>query len=431
MDYVQIDVLIKPFVKGSINYLEKSLKGIPVTIKDNYSQKHFKNHVLAINSCTGCTACTYVCPVNCISMIKDAKGSYYTKIKEDRCISCGQCTKICPNNAVIEPNKNKQRFYALKNKNFVERMESSSGGAYILLAKAVIEMGGVVYGVKYEGIWPAYGRAVTLEEAKEFCKAKYVETAKDQIFFQVKEDLEHGMTVLFTGTPCTVKGLQAYIGEKQSNNLYVIDIICHGVPVPLIYERYIEFLQHKYKSLIRSIDFRDKGYNHKKRIHTHIQKIRADFNNGRIYHGYQEKDPYYQLFWSNTILRECCYDCKYAKLDRCGDITIGDFWGDKSVAPAFFTENGESSVLVNTKKGEKLFNKIRSQADFIETDAGAIMQRNLEKPTEKSGVYNRFWKDYYTHSFLFILIRYADYLGIYKVIRKRKGAVDKNGEGMG
>lgn len=403
-----------------MHFLENSLKGLPTILKNRYTQKAIKNHILAINYCTGCTACKYVCPANSIFMVKDAKGSYHINIDEDKCISCGQCIHICPNYAELSLNKYKQRYYALKNRNFKEKIESSSGGAYILFAKTVIEMGGAVYGVKYKGIWTVYERAITLEEAKKFCKAKYVETAKDDIFLKVKEDLENGVLVLFTGTPCTVMGLQSFIGENLSENLYTLDIICHGVPVPLIYKKYIEFLQNKYKSILSSIDFRDKVYNDKKKICTYIQKIRADFSNGRVYHGYQDKDPYYQLFWSNTILRECCYKCRYARLDRCGDITIGDFWGNRRIAPNFFTDNAVSSILVNTKKGEKLFNRICSQADFIEIDAEAIMQRNLTMPTPKSIVYDRFWKDYYTHTFRFMLIRYGDYLGIYRFLRKLK-----------
>ncbi len=166
------------------------------------------------------------------------------------------------------------------------------------------------------------------------------------------------------------------------------------------------------------LDFRDKVYDKDLHTHTYTQKIRAAFDNGRIYHGYMDRDPYYKLFWSNATLRDCCYDCQYATLKRYSDITIGDWWGDCSIAADFFADNAESSVLVNTSKGERLFNEIKSKAEILEVDANAIMQRNLKAPTPRGITYNMFWRDYHTHSFKYCLARYGDLYGLFRAYRK-------------
>ena len=46
--------------------------------------------------CTGCGACSTVCPVNCIEMTTDTEGFYYPKIDTTKCIGCNKCQKTCP-----------------------------------------------------------------------------------------------------------------------------------------------------------------------------------------------------------------------------------------------------------------------------------------------------------------------------------------------
>ncbi len=391
------------------------------TVKEKINVKH----VVADDYCTGCTACVHTCHVNCIQMLPGAKGSRFPHVDASKCVQCGKCLEVCTKKAHTYKDSEEytQKYYALKNADFNDRMKSSSGGAFILLMELVISRGGVVYGVKSVRGRVSYGRAEDFEKAKEFCKSKYVECHKGEVYRSVKKDLESGREVLFSGTPCTVAGLRNFLGEECLQRLYTVDIICHGTPVPVIYRKYVRMLEKKYGAELINLDFRDKIYD--KSLFTYTQKIRAEFANGKVYHGYMDRDPYYKLFWSNAVLRDSCFGCKYATIERCGDITIGDWWGDRTIAPEFFADNAESSVLVNTKKGEELLEKIRFRAEILEVDAAAIMQRNLREPTPKGDIYNRFWRDYYTHSFTYCLVRYADLHGVFRVYGKIKSKIGK------
>lgn len=411
-----------------INFILKNKQNLSKSRLDNSSSNtilfekscttNTKKHIRIEAKCTGCTLCVNNCPVNAISMKPDAKGSMYPVVNETICIECKKCLSLCPN-YYIKKNDNSiyfRKFFALKNKNFSELYNSSSGGAYILFAKKIIENGGIVYGVKYEGVTPVYGREETFKGALNFCKTKYVEVEKGEIFKNVKADLQNNKNVLFVGTPCTIQGLHNFLKDDSRNHLYTIDIICHGVPVPKIYKDYINFLENKYKSKIVEFDFRDKVFDKKTKVFRHIQKIKATFENGKIYDGFQEKDPYYMLFWSNNILRESCYSCLYANTERPGDITIGDWWGNCNSDSNFFNSGSESTVIINSKKGEYLFGLIKNDADYLKVSENQAMQRNLYKPTSMSPKYAKFWTDYATNSFKYILIRYADYYGVFRLI---------------
>jgi coenzyme F420-reducing hydrogenase beta subunit len=428
IDYDQIEAPLNEFISNSKKFLISALcedKKLEYKSDFIFEIKRKEKALIIDKQCTGCTACIGSCPVGAIEISHDAKGSLFPLINEEKCIDCGKCKSICPNYTRETENDFQQKCYGLKNTDFRERFNSSSGGAYILFAKAILNYDGIVYGVKYDGIIPCYGRADNIQDAAEFMKTKYVEISKAEIYEQIRKDLKQGRKVLFTGTPCSVQGLKNYVGPVLSKNLYTIDIICHGVPVPIIYENYTKFLERKYHSKITKFDFRDKVYNEVIHTHTHTQKIRAEFANGKVYHGTQKKDPYYRLFWSNNILRECCYQCKYARMKRSGDITIGDWWGNRDVSSEFFSDGAESSVLVNSQKGNELFEQIINQADVIAVSVDDISQRNLHAATPRNPKYNAFWADFSTKSFKYVLVRRADYYGILSKFGRLKGIIKR------
>lgn len=211
--------------------------------------------------CCGCTACASICNHDAITMEPDALGFLYPKVDESKCVECGLCEKVCAFNDNYDKSLNLPRpdAYAARHKDMDEVMKSRSGAAFVAISDYILEQGGVVYGAGYKDHFRvAHKRATTKEERDEFRGSKYVQSDLTGVFSQVKQDLKNGLIVLFSGTACQTAGLKSYIGNKLSANLYLIDIVCHGVPSPFIWRDYIAHLEKKYGSEISSVNFRDK-----------------------------------------------------------------------------------------------------------------------------------------------------------------------------
>jgi coenzyme F420-reducing hydrogenase beta subunit len=410
------------YITFSKNYIDSVINDKYINFNINYTMKKKCNYIELSNQCNGCTACMNICPVNAIKMVEDGKLSYYPEINKDTCIDCGKCKKACSYLNKIEKNSDfKQEYYGLKIKDKELLNKCSSGGAFILLAKSILNNNGIVYGVGYDNLFHTkYIRVEDITDLYAIVGTKYVDCNKGDVFLQVKRDLNNGKQVLFTGTPCTCAGLKNILTDNEKTNIYLMDIICHGTPVTKVYDDYLYFLENKYSSKIKSINFRKKIYDSKLQKYIKTQNLEIVFTNGKKIEADKDTDPYYRLFWTNNIIRESCFSCQFCSLDRVSDITIGDYWGNKDVDAEFFRENSESSVLINTNKGKKLFERIKKEAFTIKVNKKDIMQRNLFSPTPKSNNYDVFWIDYMQHSFKYILFRYADYFHIFKFIRRIK-----------
>lgn len=211
--------------------------------------------------CCGCTACASICPHNAISMKPDTLGFLYPEVDMEKCVDCGLCEKVCAFNDNYDTSLNLSQpdVYAARHKDMQEIETSRSGAAFIALSDWVIEHGGVVYGAGYtDHFRVVHKRAVSKEERNEFKGSKYVQSDLTGVFRQVKADLKAGLLVMFSGTPCQTAGLNSYIGKKLRENLYLVDIVCHGVPGPFIWRDYLAYLEHKYGDKICWVNFRDK-----------------------------------------------------------------------------------------------------------------------------------------------------------------------------
>lgn len=211
--------------------------------------------------CCGCTACASICAHDAITMKPDALGFLYPVVNNDKCVDCGLCEKVCAFNENYDKSLNLEKplAYAARHKNMKEVETSRSGAAFIAISDYILEHGGVVYGAGYtDHFRVVHKRATTKEERDEFKGSKYVQSDLQGVFRQVKKDLKDGMTVLFSGTPCQTSGLASYIGTKLRTNLYLVDIVCHGVPGPNIWRDYITYLEKKQGSRICWVNFRDK-----------------------------------------------------------------------------------------------------------------------------------------------------------------------------
>lgn len=346
--------------------------------------------------CTGCSSCEKVCPNSAIKMREDEKGFLYPEIINKYCTNCGICKRNCPILARKTDENNEQEIYAMKNKNEDIRAKSSSGGFFYEYAKTILEQNGSIYGAAYNNFNEVeHIRIDNIENLNKLQGSKYIQSMTKNSYNEVKIDLEKGLKVLFSGTPCQIDGLKAYLNRKRVDleNLYTCDIVCHGVPSPKVFKDYLKDLEKKYNSKIKKVNFR-----HKENSHT--QNIKIDFENGESYiSNYNQKDNFYRLFLQDLILRESCYKCRYTSFDRVGDITLGDFWGIEKTIQNFDDKKGVSLVLVNTKKGKEIFEKIKENFQIEKTCRENCIQRNLQKPVDQIENYDELWENYLSNGY--------------------------------
>lgn len=352
------------------------------------------------SKCCACTACKNICPKQAIEMLPDEKGFLYPKIDENKCIKCGLCEKVCFYNTgykVLDDHLNKIETYAIKHKDFNIRMNSRSGGIFTALSDYILDNKGVIYGVGYkENFVVCYKRAETKEERNKFRGSKYVQSELNDIFKQVKNDLEADKWVLFSGTPCHVAGLVKYLGKKKYEKLLLVDIVCHGVPSPKMFSDYINYIEKKYNDKVNNFDFRDKTFGWNQSIESF--KINQNKYSQTIYS---------RLFGSCLGFRESCYNCQFTNLNRPSDITIGDCWGIAKNRPDIDDNKGTSLVIVNTEKGKFIQKNILSNLEYYIIDINDYLQPRLREPNKRSGKVDAFWKDYLNNGFDYIVKEYG------------------------
>ena len=280
--------------------------------------------------------------------------------------------------------------YIVKHKDIKKRMKSRSGGVFVAVSDKVLEAGGVIYGCALDEQFHAYHcKATTKEERNRFCGSKYVQSDMKDAIKEAISDLEAGKLVLFSGTPCQIAGMKAVCPERWSENLLCVDIVCHGVPSPAVWDSYMEYMQKKYHGKITEVDFRNKR---KHGWWEHIESVKI--------HGLEvDSQIYKNLFYEHNVLRECCYQCPYKSLERVGDISIADAWGIAQAAPGFDDNKGVSLVLVSTGKGQEWLDKAFDSCDYEECNIADYMQDPFIKSFSKPDNYEKFWGEYFAGNF--------------------------------
>lgn len=329
--------------------------------------------------CTGCRACEQSCPKHCIFVEPDEEGFMVAKINENVCVNCGICIKRCPQNT--SPEKHDPiRVVGVRYKNNDVLKESASGGAFVAMASIVLDKGGIVVGAAYLDDWKV-GHIVVDDKAflYKLQSSKYVQSDTLQTFADAKFYLDEGKQVLYSGTPCQIGGLRSFL-KKDYDNLLTMDLICHGVPSPKLFQNYISWLEAKNHETILYYNFRDKssgwGLGYKTKTKTKTKTNSAVL------------DPYYYHFLQGNIYRECCYRCNYCTRERVGDITVGDYWGIEKEHPEFYSTKGVSLALINTQKGMSALNDAESLFYIHESsfERAAKANHNLSYPTKRNSM---------------------------------------------
>ncbi len=315
-----------------------------------------KNINITVNKkeCMGCGLCAFVCPVRAIHLINDEEGFQIPYVDEKRCIECGKCIRKCPVNEQNEQTSNTKYVLAAQLKDEDRLNKSASGGAFYGIAMGFITAGGRVFGVVDDAVRGSFFcEATTREDIDRMVGSKYYQcNLNENIYETIKVRIREKKNVLFIGTPCQVKAVINSIPEKEQKYLYTIDIICQGVPSRKIVNLYHEYIYKKYGKRVEEHYYRSKEKIQKGDYTTKLVFSDKSF---KIIEG--QDDLYTRSFSRKLFLRESCYSCKFTNLNRKSDITIGDFWGIKEIK-SLSEEKGISLVLINSKKGQEIFDSV-------------------------------------------------------------------------
>lgn len=322
------------------------------------------------SKCCGCAACVNICPKQCIAMEHDEEGFLYPMVDADRCIGCDACARVCPEINLPALPETPKKAAAVMAKDVSIRMQSSSGGVFSLVAQKVLSDDGKVFGAAFDEEFQVKHVCIQHQEELDLIRrSKYTQSKIGFSFSQTKQLLLAGERVLFVGTPCQIAGLKNYLG-KEYQNLYTIDFICHGVPAPLIWKRYLEYRKGKDKrDKIKRISFRQKDPSWKN------YKILIEYED-KVYLSDTRRDLYMTAFLSDIGLRPACYECPFKTKSRCSDITLADFWGIQAVLPEMDDDRGTSLVICHSEKGEKILEQIAEECLIQEVELEQAIRYN-------------------------------------------------------
>lgn len=365
-------------------------------------------------NCCGCYACENVCSVGAITFVNDEEGFWYPRVDKELCIQCGKCVKVCPCVTIpkVLPVKETYACYA-KDKH--ELMTSSSGGAFAVLAREVLRKDGYVCGAAFDDDFSVAHKVIHSEDQlNELKGTKYVQSKIGTVYSEIKTLLDQNNLILFSGTPCQVAGLKSFL-NRDYEKLINIDLICHGVPSPQVWQDYLNEISEG-KNLT-GVSFRNKENGISSPTMSFV------FDDGTAIKTNVADNPYYKGFINNCFLRPSCFECKFKGLKRCSDITIGDFWAVKEYYPEFAGEYGNSAVIIRTEKVQKLFASVQNSLNAISVQEKVLSVWNecLLKPTKRNEKREMFYERKKEYS----LIPLLDLLNEWKTPIKEKESMMK------
>lgn len=335
--------------------------------------------VIEHDKCTGCGACYSACAHNAITMQFDNEGFEYPVINQDACVDCGLCQDTCP---VIHYDYEKRKVYsdaqigyAARNKNYNQRLISSSGSIFPVLAEYFLEQGGIVVGVAYDEEYNARHLIIDKKEELPLLQgSKYLQCSADNITFkQIRKELIAGRLVLYSAMACQIEGLKSFL-RKDYENLYTIDLICMGIPSPKVWQIYLSTFFKR--ELIKHVNFKEKS------IGWDSFCFQVDTDK-RCFKERGMKNLYLQSMFRSWNMRKSCFNCPFKKAERISDFTLADCWGASKLVPQINDNKGLSSVIVHSKKGQDLWEKVKDRLDVVIIPIDEIAKGNTNLISNK------------------------------------------------
>ena len=339
--------------------------------------------------CCGCSACVQRCPKQCITMAEDNEGFLYPQVDTSKCVDCHLCEKVCP---VINQDEARTplEVYAAKNSDDDIRLKSSSGGIFTLLAEQTIKGGGVVFGACWDKDWNVKHDYIdNISDLQRFRSSKYLQSVIGDNYLKAEQFLKTGRKVMFTGTPCQIAGLKHFL-RKEYDNLLAVEIICHSVPSPGVWQQYLTTRLHTLKwnkSDIRNISFRDKKTGWK------TYSFVIENNDGNSFAELSNKNAFMRGFLADLYTRPSCYACPAKQLRSGSDLTLGDFWGIESLMPEIDDDKGVSAIIVNSDKGKQVLHNINVELYEVQYDELTTRNPALVKSFHKTPKRTEFFKE--------------------------------------
>ncbi|MBQ3426306.1 MAG: Coenzyme F420 hydrogenase/dehydrogenase, beta subunit C-terminal domain [Clostridia bacterium] len=335
-----------------------------------------KNHIIIedTKNCCGCGACINICPRDAIGMKECELGFSYPDVDETKCIDCGLCRKVCVFTDKGTGANGEPLVYAAASKSNAVLLSSSSGGIFTELAEAVIDKGGAVFGAAWDESLSLHHICVDNKSDLAMLRgSKYVQSATENAYRAAKELLDGGRYVCYSGTPCQIAGLKAYL-KKDYDKLLTLDIICHGVPSMKMLKDDLSYVAGKKNINVKDIKFRDKSYGW-----GVLGSLTGDSSKIKYHSG---TSPYYFYFLNGEIYRDSCYNCRFPAEGRQGDITLGDYWGIRQELAAEMgdvdIDKGVSCILVNNDKGKRWMSQIKDKLLIAGSDRKSAEKRNKQ-----------------------------------------------------
>ncbi len=377
--------------------------------------KHFIYKNLPIQNCYGCRACEQICAYRAISFKENEEGFLYPEINQNLCTDCGACEKVCPTqtaNHIKILHEAQKNVYAAWNKNLEERLESTSGGMFYLLAQEWLKNDGIVYGVILnDELHAIHAKIENEEDLKATRGSKYVQSDTNSTYKQVHTDLQAGKRVLYSGTPCQIAGLRLFL-RKEYENLTTIDLVCHGTPSPLIFKAHITYIEERLHDKVTDMKFRAK-----KKTGWRTYAKYTFRNHKPIFH-FLGDDFYCHAFHKGWINRKACYTCDFSRAERVGDITLSDFWNSEKHLKELkhIRKHGFNLVMCNTPKGETLLKRIYSKIEkrILPATIAIRGDKRLNNIQNKPEFRNKFYTIYKENGYAYLVENYSKEKSIIK-----------------
>lgn len=363
------------------------------------------------SACCGCQACYDACPAKCISMVADNEGFMYPKANPESCLNCHLCEKVCPqiNSASRKPSDNPVACYAAYSNDEAVRRQSTSGGVFSLLAESVLKRGGVVFGARFDDSFAVFHSFTETEEGlSPFRGSKYAQSDLRGAYSKVRQFLKENRPVLFSGTPCQIAGLRAFLHQEDNANLYLVSVVCHGAPSPLVWKEYLDSITGAVPPTSVNMRNKDDGWRQYKMViqregHTILKQRGTDTS-------------FMRAFLRDLTLRPSCYTCPF-RGNHGSDLTLGDFWGVEQCNPDMFDDNGTSLILEYTEKGRQLLSSVNLVLKESRYEDAVKGNPSIVNASPRPAERDMFWTAFRKHG----IAALDDYTSSSRTARLRRG----------